>query len=235
MPTLIDRRLRIMTNDSNGATPPATLRRGLVALAITSALAQAGAAHAFDLSPGNTEWSVRWDNTVRYNIGVRTEDQDNKILGSPNYDDGDRNFDQGSIVTNRLDVLSEFDVVYKRMTGFRVSAAGWYDHAYGNLDNKLDATANTLRKGLPVAGELSNYTNRYAKGVSGEILDAFVFANFDAGEVPISIKAGSTRVLGRQPAARWRVRHPTRRCPRHLEGLLDARQRVKNSSALGPR
>ena len=37
-----------------------------------------------------------------------------QILGSPNFDDGDRNFGNGSLVTNRLDVLSEFDFVCKR-------------------------------------------------------------------------------------------------------------------------
>ena len=54
---------------------------------------------------------MRWDNTIRYNLGVRTQSQDTKIIGSPNFDDGDRNFSNGSLVTNRLDVLSEFDFV----------------------------------------------------------------------------------------------------------------------------
>ena len=98
---------------------------------------------------------MRWDNTVRYNLGVRAQSQDTTILGSPNFDDGDRNFTNGSLVTNRFDVLSEFDFVYQRRYGFRASGAGWYDFAYSSLDNTNNATANTLVNGLPVAGALS--------------------------------------------------------------------------------
>jgi hypothetical protein len=47
---------------------------------------------------------------------------------------------------------------------------------------------------LPVPGSLSPYTKRYAKGPSGEILDAFAFANFDAGNWPVNVKAGQHTV-----------------------------------------
>jgi hypothetical protein len=159
-------------------------------LALACALALAGEARAFEIGLSNSDLSMRWDNTVRYNAGVRVQDQDTKILGNPNFDDGDRNFAKNSLVTNRVDVLSEFDFVWKRSFGARVSAAGWVDGAYSSLDNTNTATANTLQNGLPVAGALSPYTKRYTKGPSGEILDAFVFGNFDAGNVPVSIKAG---------------------------------------------
>jgi len=170
------------------------VRRRALALAVCAALGAAPSAHAFDIDTGNPDIQMRWDNTVRYNLGVRAQSQDAKILGNPNFDDGDRNFSNGSLVTNRLDVLSEFDFVFQRKYGFRVSGAGWYDDAYRSLDNHNDATANTLVGGLPVAGVLSPYTKRYAKGPSGELLDAFVFANFDAGDVPVNVKAGQTTV-----------------------------------------
>ena len=38
------------------------------------------------------------------------------------------------------------------------------------------------------------YTKRYAKGVSGEWLDAFAFANFDVVDVPVNVKAGQHTV-----------------------------------------
>src|SRR4029450_7178100 len=84
-----------------------------------------GAVQAFEIPTDNPDLAIRWDNTVRYNIGMRTQSQDSNIIGSPNFDDGDRNFSNGSLVTNRFDVLSEFDFVYKRRMGFRVSGAGW--------------------------------------------------------------------------------------------------------------
>lgn len=164
-----------------------------ISAAIASLLA-CSAANAFEIETGNPDISLRWDNTVRYNLGARAQSQDPNLLASPNFDDGDRNFDRGSIVTNRLDVLSELDFVWRRQFGARVSAAGWYDDAYRHLDNTNFATSNTLVDGLPVAGQLSPYTKRYAKGPSGEILDAFVFGNFDVGPVPVSIKAGQHTV-----------------------------------------
>ena len=213
-----------MQHQSTAAMCAATHRRRANALAIAALFAASSAVQAFDIDTGNPDVQMRWDNTLRYNLGARAQSQDSNIIGSPNYDDGDRNFNKGSLVTNRFDVLSEFDFVYKRQMGFRVSAAGWYDNAYNHLDNTNTATANTLVNGFPVAGVLSDYTKRYAKGPSGEILDAFGFVNFDVADMPVNIKAGQHTVLGRQPAARRR--HPRRvLCPepgQRLEGLCDS-------------
>ena len=90
-------------------------RRRATTLAVLLMLA--GTAEAFDIPTGNPDLALRWDNTFRYNLGFRTQSQDPNILASPNFDDGDRNFSNGSLVTNRLDLLSEFDLIYKRKYG----------------------------------------------------------------------------------------------------------------------
>jgi hypothetical protein len=108
--------------------PGSAVRWRALTLAIATALAAAGSAQAFEIPLDNPDLTMRWDNTVRYNLGVRAQDQKSDIIGSPNYDDGDRNFGNGSIVTNRFDVLSEFDFVFQKKYGFRVSGAGWYDN-----------------------------------------------------------------------------------------------------------
>ena len=100
------------------ASSLAVPRRALCA-AIASLFVLPMAAHAFEIDAGNEDIAIRWDNTVRYNVGVRARGQSSQILGNPNYDDGDRNFKNGSIVTNRADLLSEFDFVYQRKFGFR--------------------------------------------------------------------------------------------------------------------
>jgi len=138
---------------------------------------------------------MRWDNTFRYNIGGRVQRQDPVIVGDANSDDGDRNFAKGSLVTNRLDVLSEFDLVWRRAWGARVAAALWYDDAYRHLDNTNNASANTLVDGAPRAAVLSPYAKRYLKGPSGEWLDAFVFGNFDLVGMQWNIKAGQHTVV----------------------------------------
>src|SRR3974377_1408329 len=103
-----------MQNPSNRLSGGTVLRRRAAALAIATLFAAAGTAQAFEIDTGNDDLAVRWDNTVRYNLGMRAQSQDPAILKSPNYDDGDRNFSNGSLVTNRFDVLSEFDLVYQR-------------------------------------------------------------------------------------------------------------------------
>ena len=110
----------------------------------------------------------------------------------PNFDDGDRNFENNSVFT-RFDLLSEFDMVWKKSIGFRVSAAGWWDGGYDHLDGDSVATANNLVDGLPSLA-LDPHTKRYAKGPSGEFLDVFAFAKFDIGAAPVNLKLGQTTI-----------------------------------------
>ena len=153
-----------------------------------------GTAQAFEIDSGNEDLQLRFDNTVRYNAGMRMEGQDASILATPNSDDGDRNFKRHSMVTNRLDLLSEFDVVYKKRFGVRVSAASWYDQAYsGSFDNNSVAKSNRMVNGQPALG-LSDYARRYYRGPSGEWLDAFVFGSFDVGSMPMTVRAGRHNV-----------------------------------------
>lgn len=161
--------------------------------AVITALAGIGSAHAFEFDTGIPELSVRWDNTVRYNYAHRVEGQDAALLATPNSDDGDRNFARG-MVSNRLDLLTEFDLVYAKTAGLRVSAAAWTDQAYRQLDNNNVSTSNHLSNGSPEIG-LSNTTDRFHKGPSGEFLDAFVFGGMDFGDSAINVKAGRHTVF----------------------------------------
>jgi len=165
----------------------------LAAAAVLSAVSSIGVAHAVEFDTGNPDIAVRWDNTVKYNYAYRVEDQNSHLLASPNFDDGDRNFDKGT-VSSRVDVLSEFDFRYRKTAGFRVSAAGWYDDAYRHLDNNSVATSNRIDDGLPALG-LSDTTKRFYEGPSGEILDAFVFGKFDLDGMPLNLKAGRHTVF----------------------------------------
>lgn len=157
-------------------------------VALAAALCAIGAAQASELETGNPDLVVRFDNTIKYNYGYRVSKQNESILKSVNFDDGDRNFDKGT-VSNRLDLLSEFDVVFQKQFGFRVSAAAWGDKAPSKLDNTNPASSNHLENGKPAVG-LSPYAKRYHQGVSGEVLDAFVFGSFELGDMPVNVKLG---------------------------------------------
>lgn len=162
----------------------------LCAAALTLCTGMCTTASAVEIETGNNDVQLRFDNTVRYNLGYRTEKQNPAILGNANADDGDRNFKKNSIVTNRIDLLSELDVVWRKQLGARVSAAGWYDNAYSSsLDNTNPATSNHLVNGAPAVG-LSDYTKRYYKGASGEVLDAFVFGSAQLGDMNATLRIG---------------------------------------------
>ncbi len=179
-------------NDCNRARMSA-LRMSAISTAIIGAFALPTAVSAFEIPTGNDDLVLRWDNTFRLNIAQRVQGQDVAILRAVNNDDGDRNFNRGRTFS-RLDVLSEFDIVWRKQLGFRVSGAGWSDPAYDRLNNSSVATSNVLVNGRPVVGELPNYSKRYAEGVSGEWLDVFGFASIDAGGIPINMKLGQTTV-----------------------------------------
>ena len=201
-------------------------RRVATLAAALFALWAAPAAHAFEIDVGNPDIQLRWDNTIRYNLATRVQGQDQALLKNVNIDDGNRNFERGRWF-NRFDVLTEADIIYKRSYGARVSAALWWDPAYRSLDSTSPQTSNTLVNGRPAVA-LSPFTQRYGEGPSGEFLDAFVFANFDAGSRPGQHQGRPAHgVLGRQPAAR-RCRARRVVCAelaRRLEGPGDARRR----------
>jgi hypothetical protein len=153
------------------------------------------AAHAVSIDLGDPDLVLRWDNSLRYNLGVRAQQQDPAILANSSYDNSDSKFKRGDIVVDRFDLLSESDLVYKRRNGARLSAALWADLAYIG-DSELTADSSFV---VPGVGNTSSaypnerytaYVRRWNRGQSGEVLDAFVFAGFDAGKVPIDVKLG---------------------------------------------
>lgn len=174
--------------------------------AMLHVLAAAGAgaglpAHGIEIGTGNPDLAVRWDNTVRYNLGIRAKDCDVNICGNGagagdiSAHQSDRKFgSKGDIVTNRLDLLTELDVVYKESMGLRVSAAGWYDHAYRDAAVGGDPVLLAAGMNSFPTGEYTDYIKRWNKGPSGEFLDAFVFGKFNAGNVPVSVKLGQHNV-----------------------------------------
>ncbi len=162
----------------------------LAVLVVAFIFGLCGGAIAFEIKTGNDDFKVNWDNSIRYNLGYRVGSQDQAILSNPNLDDGDRNFGSG-LVTNRLDILSELDLSYKKNYGFRISGAGWYDQSYSNqVSNTSVTTSNHLDGSGNQSIGLNNYVKRYYEGPNGELLDAFAFGKFNIADIPLQFKAG---------------------------------------------
>lgn len=160
---------------------------------LAAAIAAVGCVHhagAFEIDTGDSDVRLRWDNTLKYNAAWRVKDRDSKLVSTVNQDDSDRNFNKG-LISNRLNILSEFDARYNNF-GARVSAAGWYDSVYeGSNDNNSPATANQRS----VSYDHFTDDTRKLHGSDAEILDAFVFGKGNLGELPTSFRLGRHTVL----------------------------------------
>ncbi len=139
----------------------------------------------------NKDWNVRWDNSFKYSIAIRTQDASNKLLADFNQDDGNRNFREAGIVSNRFDILSEMDIVFKRNYGVRVSGAGWWDSEYANSNGNTFFFQNSFS--APV-GQFTDET-KDIHGKDVELLDAFAFARFDVGKWPSVVRVGRHSLL----------------------------------------
>ncbi len=171
----------------------------------TSLVTAAGCSLAAPIDVGNPDVELRWDNTVKYSAGVRVKSRSDTLttFAAPpadggaypaalNGDDGDRNFKKGSLISNRVDLLSELDMVYRKSFGFRVSGAGWYDAVY-NRGNANDSPATNNALSVPY-NEFTDGT-RKLHGRKAEVLDAFVFGAADIGDARLSGRLGRHTLL----------------------------------------
>jgi hypothetical protein len=162
-------------------------------LTLTAAAAMlACSAGAIELDTGNPDWSVRFDNTVKASTIYRTNAADPTLVdsfrllvpGVPasafpqalNFNAGDDNFRNRGFVSKRIDLLSEFDAVYRKDFGLRLSGAAWYDAAYRGKTEAGDHV-----NGQTPFDEFPSGTRQLA-GQKAEVLDAFVFGGWDLGE-----------------------------------------------------
>lgn len=145
--------------------------------AITLGVLASAQVQSAEIKVENPDVSMRWDNTFRYGAIGRLKKQDAAVVSNPNFDDGDRNFNRG-IVSNRIDVLSEFDVTYQRKFGARVSAAAWYDTVYNTSNDNPGLTNNHTSVGY---NRFTDATRRQ-EGRQIEAQDAFVYGKFDVAE-----------------------------------------------------
>jgi len=135
-------------------------------------------------------WDLRWDNTFRYTVAFRLFHYWNSLVADSNADDGDRNFAPG-LISNRFDWLSEFDLS-KGPFGVDVSATAWYDTVYHNT-NSNDSPATFNPYSVP-----HNQFTRSTEELMGEdadLLNAFAYGSFDAGDWPISLRVGRHTLL----------------------------------------
>lgn len=177
---------------------------------------------AAEIPLNSSDWSLRLDNTAKLNYGNRIEKADAAIAGTANFNDGNLNFDKGT-VSKRADLFTELDLVYQDKWGVRLSSSAWYDAAYknvsavnpfpgqkGNAGHLIAARTTAVAPGVtvppgtilvPAGGQavssgLNDFADRYYRGFSGELLDGFVFFNSQLNDdMLLSVKAGRHTVF----------------------------------------
>lgn len=152
---------------------------------------------AFRFETGE-DWKIRWDNSFKFNLMSRVEKQNKDVYtsiagaGWQLADDADLSVSRnnGGLVSTRFDLLSEFDVIWRDSYGFRISGAAWYDPQYANSksDHPKDRTLSWSNPNVPVSNYSPAARDYHYQG--GELLDAFMFANFDIGDTALGIRAG---------------------------------------------
>ncbi|RJF92349.1 DUF1302 domain-containing protein [Noviherbaspirillum saxi] len=149
---------------------------------------------AFELNIADDHWKLNWDNTLTYNLGARVRDVNPLIGNNPAFHQAEHKFpNAGDVVTNRASVLTEFNAIYQGRMGVRLSASAWKDLAY---DRDAATNPGTYAPGIPYSaiqaypgGRYSSYTDRYY--VQGaQLLDAFLFSNFEVAGKPTYLKLG---------------------------------------------
>ncbi|MDH3452112.1 MAG: DUF1302 domain-containing protein, partial [Gammaproteobacteria bacterium] len=123
-----------------------------------------------------------FDTTLSYGVRSRVEDRDDEIVGIPNGgeafsvngDDGNLNFDEG-IVSNAAKVTAELELNYDAWGAF-LRGTAFYD--YEIIDNDRERT------------ELSDEAEELV-GRDADILDAYVWAKFDAGDNAGEVRFGN--------------------------------------------
>ena len=170
------------------------MKKKLLALSVLTAISSQAVAFEFSNTPEDLK--IRWDNTVKFNVVSRVNKADDEVTqrstGFWLADDADLSVDRSSLglVSTRLDVLSEMDIIWRRDFGMRISGSGWYDPQYKDDENDHPGDRN-ISWASPSAdvGEF-NHAAEDLHYAGGELLDAFVFANFDIGDTALGMRAG---------------------------------------------
>jgi len=171
-------------------------RTNLKAILQGSALAGAWAVcaptQALEYTVG--DWQFDVDTTLAYEAQWRTESRDKDLEAVLNDNDGNINFDSGSMTSNKASFILEVGGSYEDFSFF-IRGDGLYDYIYANGTSDV-SRENFLANnwGKPIGGKLDRgeYHDETIdeSGHRLRLLDAFVTYAFDVGDQGGSVKLG---------------------------------------------
>lgn len=163
-------------------------------LASAIALAFAVPSQAADFQVG--DFDVKFDSILSYGAAWRMEDPSMHLLhpgnrvggtaGSSVGDDGNLNFEKGDLVSSVFKGVHDLSIDGGDYGAF-VRFNYWYDYVISEEEMPHGHPGNNY---VPNTTLNDDAFDSYSQGSGAELLDAFVWANFDMGDIPTSLRVG---------------------------------------------
>lgn len=150
------------------------LKLGFMTCSLTAFALPPAQAGTFELGD---DVVVDYLTTLNYALNTRVKNQSNTLLSNINGDDGDRNFNRGSVFTNRVSALGEMNI-HKGDYGALLRGSTFYDFAYNSSnDNNSPSTINKL-------GTVDHFTSaaQNRSGTRTRLLDAYAYTDQAVGD-----------------------------------------------------
>jgi len=143
---------------------------------------------AVEFSFADDEIKGSFDTTLSYGQLWRVQGQD-KTNDDVNINDGNRNFDTG-LVSEVYKVTSDLEVSYKNYGAF-IRGSAFYDTRI--MDKRTDYSGSN-NPSQPSQNFPNNdsftYDTRHSAGRDAQILDAYVYGNWEVGDLPLTARLG---------------------------------------------
>ncbi|MDN7124416.1 DUF1302 domain-containing protein [Pseudidiomarina sp. 1APP75-32.1] len=170
------------------------LKKLPLATAIALAFAGSAGAHAAEFEVG--DFRVKFDSIISYGAAWRMEDRDMRLIHPGNMDggmgqsgvadDGNLNYDQGDLVSSVVKGVHDLSIDGGDYGAF-VRFKYWYDDVIKNNEVPHGHTATNY---FPDVTLNNDGLDDYSTGSGFELLDAFVYAYFDLGDMPANLRVG---------------------------------------------
>ncbi|MFZ3153565.1 DUF1302 domain-containing protein [Pseudomonas sp.] len=145
-------------------------------------------AQAVEFSFAADEISGSIDTTVSYGQLWRVQGRD-KTKNDINTNDGNRNFDTG-LVSEVFKLTTDLEVTYQNYGAF-IRGSAFYDTQIMDKRNDYLSNNNPSQPNQhPPRPNSFTYDTRHAAGRNAEILDAYVYGNWDVADMPVTARVG---------------------------------------------